>query len=176
MKRDKSEQHRVRLPDKVLKPWKDVEEEEEEEDEDVDPWESECKAPPLPWDTRPPLAYMPEEWLPRDYAEIVRDGRAWPDGEAGTVSSIAQLPAYVRVVSALSGMQGGGHGGAVAFSSAAMDLAVGVEPELVRCNVIGPLEDGWAFSVALWPSGAAYLVIACGPRGEFGWFTIRASR
>jgi hypothetical protein len=143
-----------------------------EDPDTVDWFAAEQLVPPQPWEARNPLAFLPEESLPTGYVDVVREGGHWigMDGEA--VSAVARTPSYPKVNAVLATHREGPD--ALGVVDGAMDGVIEQEPSLIRCDDIGPLEDGWVFAVALWPGGRFYLIIACGPSHEFGWFVIPA--
>jgi hypothetical protein len=139
-------------------------------------WLDEKRAPLRSWDDRSALAYLSEESIPPSYSDAVRNGTQWIGMPTETASDMARSPANSRICSTLSRfVTRVGDGDPLRFVASAMDALVETEPTFARCNDLGPLDDGWAFAVALWPGGRAYLLIACGPGRSFGWFTIPAT-
>ena len=103
------------------------------------------------------------------------DGRIqWIGMHPDAVSAIAMSTVYARVYAVLSCVPMGMTGipDVVERAQVIMGTVLDAEPTLAKCNDIGPVESGWAFSVAMWPGSAAYLVVACGPERQFGWFSI----
>jgi hypothetical protein len=161
-------------PWKTRREWTPGVDGDEEEDDDVDWIRDEQAAGTQPWESRTPLAFLPEDSLPPDHAAAVAEGRQWVYMDKDEIQAIASTAAYSKVCSALSAFAAGGKQrspDARTVAAVAIDAVLEQEPSFTRCNEI-VLEDGWAFSVAMWPGGRAFLVVACGPDRAFGWFAM----